>query len=399
MQPAQKHSNHTGAPHPRPCEAPAAASRIAPAPQKPTSVGLHSPILSCEEIRTIGSWSDVKAKYAAKGYHFDSDEQYLAQAKADWRTIRESLLAAASTAPLPLEFPHESVVINGKRIDIIGIVHSREAHPEYLALLTQRLERYPLLLAEQNLGRENMGLHSNGHEIPDQLARGVLPALVYAERLKVIAIKRRLIRITQMLSSRAKIRDAVGDDFCEPTSQRGERIAEQQNRNRWKDHEISAVSRLMLTLPGDILGDLPAHIDLAYKHERKLPYTMQQARSAFMAEFMRRWDMRRTLEKIDGDAALSAHLRRQVESSLGIVCGQAHQPEIAFFLAHGSREPGVTARAQRTADAFNQDGIEGLERIYYKHLNALQGCGYLLAIAKGIAIGALTSKVLLMMLT
>jgi hypothetical protein len=94
-----------------------------------------------------------------------------------------------------------------------------------------------------------------------------------------------------------------------------------------------------------------------------------QARSAYMAEFLRHWDVERSLENSLHNFSPEEFAR--VVARKQLLCGQAHQPEIAFFLEHGSHEAKVTNRAKRDAEALNRGGLDALYSIHNRN-RALQ---------------------------
>jgi hypothetical protein len=340
------------------------------------------PIASYDELRSVGSWADVKAMYSAKGHAGASDEQYLALVKSDWVLLGQRLVKKALQSPLPAEFPHESVDVGGKKIDVVGIWHTLAAHPDVLVLLRQKFMNYPLLLAEQNLGVMNFGMHSHGLDIPDHFARGVLPVVGEMEKRQLRDVKQWISRKLHFRRVKTSIREVVGEDFLAPTDPAARELGQLQKRVGIQDDTIMTLSRMGLMVPGDRGQELPANIELAYKHEKNLPYTMIQARSAFMAEFLRRWDVAATLKTFD--RTFSAEEIAQMSAVKSFVCGQAHQPEVVFFLKYGSKDDRVTARAHRAADALSEQGPSGLIDIHRRNKALFWACETPLSLAKGV---------------
>lgn len=344
------------------------------------------PALTFDELREIATWQGLKDAYSKKGLTFSDDAGYLKQVEEDWAKVKSILWAKMQVAQLPDKFPMTTVVVDNKPVDIVGIVHTLSMHGDVFAILHNTINKFPILIAENNLGLGNLGIFTRGFDVNDHGARGLFDRLVNWELNLFRAIKRNCRR--QIL--KFKIGNSLPlDGAVTPQGQAFERF---QKKFGYKDSWGAEFSKGMLHLPGDYSLKVPANIDLAHKHERNLPYTRDQARSAFLAEFIRFWNIEETLKhtKHQLDPAQIA----EVTARKAIVSGGYHRPEIAFFLLHGSREEKVTARARHDAEVVNKEGIEGFARLHNKYALQFFACTSLLALAQGSALGLLFSRVL-----
>ncbi len=328
----------------------------------------QKPIASCHELCEISHWDELRNLYSTKGYAGSSDEDLLTLAKKDWSLIKETLREQALANDLPIEFPYRSIQIGEKKISIFGIVHSLAMHPDVMVLLAKSLAKHPILLAEQGLGQVVLPLYSHGLDLPDHFARGVINSVVNFELRQLQGIKfwiKKKLNASRIASGLREFKNRGFGNYTSTSNPEAKAFETFQRQHNHQDESMKIFSRMALSLPGDFIQEIPANIELARKHHLRIPYSDIEARSAYMAEFIRYWDPVITLanhsSKNEGETLTD------IVNNISIVCGQAHQPEIEFFLRNGSQEQKVIDLARKHAQVLEQKGVDGLVSIHQRN--------------------------------
>lgn len=345
------------------------------------AIGLR-PTLSLAEFRACPNLAAIRVRYESAGLVFRDEASLLERVATDWRLLRNNLLIASQSTPLPSEFPVEKVVLNGRNCSLVGILHSISAHPDATILMRKFLAQHPFPLTEQNLGILNYGLHSGGLDIPDQHAQGVWATVIANEihtlRTWRLAAKRMFSSLT---TSTAEGASAPG-----PETEEGKGLGNLQRALGVRNELVGSFSRALLFTPPDLMFEqLPTAVSLELKEKRGERLGRSVIRSAYMAEFLRNYNPELALREMKG--ALPAELFAKASSEIVFLCGAAHVEEIKYFLAHGVRDANIRELAQRDANLLNTDVPAFIDSVVRRE-RSIQALGYGLAIAKGVGLAA-----------
>lgn len=344
----------------------------------PSDGSPDEPVLPLEPLSTVTSLEHAKQLYAEVGMQFGTIDALVRQIKIDWGYGARLLLKRADQLGLPEEYPATSCSIDGEQYNLVGMVHSLSTFADVRGLLLRRLANMGTHLAEQNLGLLNLGMHSQGLDIPDHFARGFWRDLLFREQ-SLFGSAYTAIRL-KALNFREKL------PALRPSTELGGKIEELERKYRLpgQDPTLARISVLLLHAQADIMSPLPAAIRLDLKHQREKAYTFNEARSAYQAEFLRAW---KPAETFRGDRAQMTEAQwATLTGSKGFLCGHAHTAEVEFFLRHGSREPAVTLRAQRDAAMLNRDVQEYMKAIALRTALA----GFVTAVGNAAVVGLST---------
>lgn len=336
------------------------------------------PIVSFNELKTTGSVAALLALYDGKGRRFKTTEDALETAKKDWRMLCNLEYARAVREPVPTNYPVTKVTLDGFNISIVGIVHSMFAAPDLLVLYRKEVAKYPLLLTEQNLGMRYYSLYSEGLDIPDHFAQGMLHLWKNDMRDMV----RAPLQALRAIAARIRQRHHKTERRAPETAEGKILAAFLESAGFSRDAATERASAAILHLSGSIVEQLPAAIDIDYRHLNNMPYTDSQARSAYMAEFLRAWrpDQMRGLNL----SQIPASEHSNILSSKAFLCGKGHEDEIPFFLRNGCRDASIVRRAQRDA-AILQSGVDK----HFAHMASLERRRQALNIATALSPAAL----------
>ena len=319
-------------------------------------------VLSYEQLRSVGNWNQVKTLYSQVGVSRSTDNEYLEMIGADWKSIVEQLTVEALVTPFPTQLPARVITLDGAEIRLVGILHSDGIHPEAQVLLREFARCTPWLLTEQNLGVSGGGRFSQGTDIPDHYARGI----VYASFRGVLKYLSSAFQyVKNRYGASPQINEMLGQDLYSNLSADGEEAARRQAAKGQRDPVAALGSALYFHCPGDIANKLPTNVELAYKDYKAVKYSDNEARSAYMAEFLRHVDMLTLMlgEQVDS-SSLAAFAKKSPEYfPKDFLCGKAHEEQIVYFLQNGCRDPKVVARAKRDAQILNEGGEEALAKI------------------------------------
>ena len=230
----------------------------------------------------------------------------------------------------------------------------------------------------------NGGIHSHGIDIPDHYVRGILYSVMQHEWGQVRAVINWVRRKVFQLRAKKPVRETVNEGILDAQLPGAKKIAELQQQTGHHDDLYRFFSRMSLMLPGDWGQPLPANVDLAFRHDKGLSYSMIQARSAYMAEFLKHWDIERTLSNCG--QAMSPSDIATLAAKKGFLCGHGHQPGIIFFLKSGVRDRAVAERARADAELLNSKGPAALVALYQRKTKQFRACDLPFVVAKGLSI-------------
>ncbi len=284
-------------------------------------IGLSRPdrnMPTFEELAGAPNEAAVKRLYAARGMQFSTEGQFLATVQRDWALrCLEVVNAAAASREFKAAAPVE-VKADGVTYHIYGIIHTDPVRARYEAAFTKSKDQAPIL-TEQNLSRfvgpraKELADHVVITSNPNSSAFQEFAFGFTGEQMLFFQLAESVYPSTPELDEGGIMEAFQPSPF-----------------------DRKPLDEIYAAMPVQALGtnSLPVFMTLDIKERTGINLDWVEARSAYMAEVLRRWT--------------------KAGDHRDIVCGAGHTEEIAYFLQHPSKDPFIIGLAEKHAAILNQ---------------------------------------------